>query len=411
MATTILSPAPVLRTYDNSGNLAIGGQIYTYAAGTSTPQATYTDSTGSTPNTNPVILNSRGEASIWINPSQSYKFVAYDASNNLLWSQDNISYLSSPGSTFLTQNGIYGKNRLLNAEFFLAQRATSAALTNGVLYSVFDNWFALQSSVANGTISQVNGVIAGVHYSAKVGRNNGAVTLNSIILGQTLSTNESIPMAGQTVILSFYARAGTTYSSAANILNATLYTGTGTNQSSTNMLNGVWTGPASTVNSVVLTPSSTRYFFVYSIPTTVTQMGIAFSYAPVGAAGSDDNFYISDVQLEIALNNAVSPTTFERLTTAETVLRSARGFTVLTFDAIGAGVAGSAFGTSTALHTPMQIAPTLTQLANNVHFAQSNCTATTSTYLSTTQSVTAFRSATATAATQFSETTACSAEL
>jgi hypothetical protein len=91
MAITQLSPAPVIRVWDNSGNLAVGGLIYTYIAGTSTPSATYTDSTGGTPNTNPIVLNSRGEASIWIPPVNEYKFVAYDASGNLLWSQDHIS--------------------------------------------------------------------------------------------------------------------------------------------------------------------------------------------------------------------------------------------------------------------------------------------------------------------------------
>ena len=73
----------------------VGGQLYTYAAGTSTPQATYTDSTGTTPNTNPIILNSRGEAFVWLTAGQAYKFVLYDANNNLIWSEDQI-----PGSAF-----------------------------------------------------------------------------------------------------------------------------------------------------------------------------------------------------------------------------------------------------------------------------------------------------------------------
>jgi len=103
-----LALAPVLRVWDNSGNLAVGGSIFTYAAGTSTPQATYTDATGSTPQTNPVILNGRGEASIWVVPNQSYKFVAYDATGNLLWTTDNmitgISQLNLPGVVGTSKN-------------------------------------------------------------------------------------------------------------------------------------------------------------------------------------------------------------------------------------------------------------------------------------------------------------------
>lgn len=89
--TTQLSQLAVQRFVDNNGNALAGGQLYTYQAGTSTPAATYTDSTGVTPNTNPVILNARGEANVWVSPSQAYKFVLYDSLNNLIWSVDNIS--------------------------------------------------------------------------------------------------------------------------------------------------------------------------------------------------------------------------------------------------------------------------------------------------------------------------------
>lgn len=55
------------------------GKIYTYAAGTTTLQATYTASDGVTPNANPVILDGTGRASIYLNPSLSYKFVCQDS--------------------------------------------------------------------------------------------------------------------------------------------------------------------------------------------------------------------------------------------------------------------------------------------------------------------------------------------
>lgn len=89
--TTQLAPSTILRIFDNSGNLAIGGLVYTYIAGSSTPAATYTDSTGTTQNTNPIVANSRGEVTIWLDPTVVYKFVVYDASSNLLWSRDQIS--------------------------------------------------------------------------------------------------------------------------------------------------------------------------------------------------------------------------------------------------------------------------------------------------------------------------------
>lgn len=94
--TTQLSPLPIQRFYDNNNFPLSGGQLYTYIAGTTTPQATYTDSTGVTPNANPVIMNARGEANVWLAPGQAYKFVLKDASFNTIWTVDQVT--SAPSS-------------------------------------------------------------------------------------------------------------------------------------------------------------------------------------------------------------------------------------------------------------------------------------------------------------------------
>ena len=95
--TTQLSPPPVFRAVDNSGNSLVGGLLYTYAAGTSTPQATYVDSTQTTQNTNPVVLNARGEANVWLSTSLIYKLILQDAAANQIWAIDNVNggYISS----------------------------------------------------------------------------------------------------------------------------------------------------------------------------------------------------------------------------------------------------------------------------------------------------------------------------
>lgn len=93
--TAQLAPPPVFRSWDNLGLPLVGGKLFTYVAGTTTPQATYIDSTQTTQNTNPIVLNFRGEAFVWLDPTRAYKFVLQDAFGNLLWTEDNI-----PGSTF-----------------------------------------------------------------------------------------------------------------------------------------------------------------------------------------------------------------------------------------------------------------------------------------------------------------------
>lgn len=65
MTTTYMMPEPRQRYYNNDGSLAAGCLLYTYAAGGSTPKATYTDSAGATPQANPIVLDAKGEAVIY----------------------------------------------------------------------------------------------------------------------------------------------------------------------------------------------------------------------------------------------------------------------------------------------------------------------------------------------------------
>ena len=94
MATTSLSPTPKLQFFDLNGAPLSGGLLYTYVAGTTTPLASYTDSTGNFANTNPIVLDSRGEANVWLEGA-IYKFALYTSVGVLIWTVDNIN-----GSTF-----------------------------------------------------------------------------------------------------------------------------------------------------------------------------------------------------------------------------------------------------------------------------------------------------------------------
>jgi hypothetical protein len=74
---------------DNAGRPLALGRVYTYAAGTSTPKATFADAAGTIPNTNPVQLDARGEATIYWDGA--YKVVLRDLLDVLLWTVDNIT--------------------------------------------------------------------------------------------------------------------------------------------------------------------------------------------------------------------------------------------------------------------------------------------------------------------------------
>ena len=94
MATTSLAPTPKLQFFDANGAPLAGGLLYTYAAGSTTPLTSYTDSTGVSLNTNPITLDSRGEANVWLGAA-IYKFALYTSVGVLIWTVDNIN-----GSTF-----------------------------------------------------------------------------------------------------------------------------------------------------------------------------------------------------------------------------------------------------------------------------------------------------------------------
>lgn len=81
--------------FDNNGNPLSGGKLYTYEAGTTTPEQTYTSSSGGTAHTNPIVLDSAGRvpggSEVWLTTGQSYKLVLKTSADVQLWSADNVS--------------------------------------------------------------------------------------------------------------------------------------------------------------------------------------------------------------------------------------------------------------------------------------------------------------------------------
>jgi hypothetical protein len=94
---------------DNSGNVLTGGKIFTYAAGTTTNQATYTSSLGNTPLPNPIILNAAGRVptgEIWLTDGLIYKFVLTDSNDVLIATYDNITGINSNFVAFTNEQEI-----------------------------------------------------------------------------------------------------------------------------------------------------------------------------------------------------------------------------------------------------------------------------------------------------------------
>jgi len=88
----VLAPSPKFRAVGADGLALVGGKLWSYTAGTSTPKDTYVSIAGAA-NTNPVILDSRGEADVWLNGN--YKLTLLDSNDAQIWSVDDIRDLTS----------------------------------------------------------------------------------------------------------------------------------------------------------------------------------------------------------------------------------------------------------------------------------------------------------------------------
>lgn len=103
MPTVFLAPGPfgVGGQFFNSNGVPLNaGRIATFAAGTTTPTATYTTAAGTVQNTNPVILNSDGRPpqEIWLLAATGYKFQVVDSVSNLVASYDTLYSIGDPAT-------------------------------------------------------------------------------------------------------------------------------------------------------------------------------------------------------------------------------------------------------------------------------------------------------------------------
>ena len=227
---------------------------------------------------------------------QSTDLVKNGATQIALLGQDIDTFLFRP----------FSRNAMINGGCEIAQRGTAAVTLTaaGLLYPV-DRIFAGRSSGTTGaTAQQINSTtLTGFNNAVRVQRTAGNTATNDLYIGQSMESLNSIPLAGKTVTLSFYARAGANFSSSGSALSVRLYSGTGTDQSG---LGSGFTGTATPIStSQVITTSWVRYSFTATIATTATQLQFLAFYAPVGTAGAADYFDITGIMLEVG--SQVSP--------------------------------------------------------------------------------------------------------
>lgn len=115
--TTALMPEGRQRYFNNDGTPAAGGKLYTYAAGTTTPKVTYSDEAGTAQNTNPIVLDAKGEAVIYWNGAYKVDLLQADDQQVTGYPVDN--YKTDPAgvwgilTTFLAMFAAYSGSSLI----------------------------------------------------------------------------------------------------------------------------------------------------------------------------------------------------------------------------------------------------------------------------------------------------------
>jgi hypothetical protein len=230
----------------------------------------------STAGTTTIAAPSSGTASVTL-PSVTGTIVCADSNNNA-----TISGTYVMGSSFL-------RNRLINGNMYIAQRATSATVTAGTAvptastgYPCVDRWF-VYSTGANVTAAQVSGSGS----NRNLLQVTGAASVTAVGIGQRIESLNSYDLAGQTCTLSVSIANSvlTTVTWTASYANTTDTFGTIGTPTKTQIATGTFT-----VNSTL-----TRYATNISVPAAATT-GIEILFT-VGAQTSG-TWQISNVQFE-----------------------------------------------------------------------------------------------------------------
>lgn len=182
--------------FDSNGDPLSGGRLYTYAAGTTTPVTTYTSYTGSTPNTNPIVLDSAGRPAeqVWVPTTQNMKFVLKTSADVEVWTKDHIPAFNSASASDI----------FYTAPFTGAVQTTvSAALSQYVSVKDF-------GAVGNGSANDTAAIQAAINTGKPVIFPSG--------------TYLSGPLTQNTTGQRFYANGQVTIAKNAN---GTLFTATG----------------------------------------------------------------------------------------------------------------------------------------------------------------------------------------
>lgn len=215
--STILRYPKGYQYFDGNGNPLALGNLYYYAAGTTTPQDTYANSAATIPNANPIVLDGSGRlgVDVYLGPAANYKEVltAFDAIVSP-WPDDDIPGAGS-AAVFTGDGGSGGSSGLVPAPApgdalankFLKADGTWAATpagsgssaTNLSLMETATTVSIASSSGIGATIPAATSSLAGVLDSSRAAKIDALAAVATSGSFNDLSNRPTIPAASSTM--------------------------------------------------------------------------------------------------------------------------------------------------------------------------------------------------------------------
>lgn len=167
---------PKSQWVDANGDPLVGGYLKFQDPGTDALKATYPTAgaadSASFPNTNPVVLDSRGEAAIFLRDGETYKVTLYDANDVQLWQQDDVACppAQTAAAVTITDAGGYYASSTVEAALQELGASTGAGIIGiadgGGYYSGTDVESALQALGGTGGAAIIGIADAGGYFTA-----------------------------------------------------------------------------------------------------------------------------------------------------------------------------------------------------------------------------------------------------
>lgn len=175
--------------FSSAGNVLSGGKIQQYLAGTTTPQSTFTDNTGGTPNANPIILDSAGRYSnqIWFTQGVSYKLQLQDSTGAILLTEDNLKGVNDTSAGVASEWVAQGTPTFVSGTSFTVTGNQTSVFVAGVRVKAQINAGSVYATVSSSSFAAVTTVNL-TNDSSSLDN-----TLSAVSVGLLGETNPSVP--------------------------------------------------------------------------------------------------------------------------------------------------------------------------------------------------------------------------